>query len=230
MMRNPHTWRWSPERNHTDTITVGRHPEVAVMRPPNFARLVANLFGLVDAWTAMGRMLLNAAGCLHPEETTFVAAAEEYKVLRVARIWVVIYAGVIALAVATGSILPLMVVGLPRSYGASHTGMTGLLQHGGLAENVNDHRLNSRMVYMNPISLFIYWNMNYHVDHHMFPMVPYHQLPALHDKIRHDLPAPNSSIPQALAEMLPVLWRQLRNEAYYQKRELPPTARPSRED
>ena len=37
-----------------------------------------------------------------------------------------------------------------------------------------DHRLNSRTVYMNPISRFIYWNMNYHIEHHMFPMVPYH--------------------------------------------------------
>ena len=34
---------------------------------------------------------------------------------------------------------------------------------------------------MNPISRFIYWNMNYHVEHHMFPMVPYHALPRLHD-------------------------------------------------
>ena len=30
---------------------------------------------------------------------------------------------------------------------------------------------------MNPVSRFIYWNMNYHVEHHMFPMVPYHALP-----------------------------------------------------
>ena len=72
--------------------------------------------------------------------------------------------------------------------------MTGLLQHGGLADNVIDHRLNSRTVYMNPISRFIYWNMNYHVEHHMFPMVPYHALPKLHELIKHDLPAPNPSM------------------------------------
>ena len=34
-----------------------------------------------------------------------------------------------------------------------------------------------RTVLMNPVSRFIYWNMNYHVEHHMFPMVPYHALP-----------------------------------------------------
>ena len=81
--------------------------------------------------------------------------------------------------------------------------MTGLLQHGGLADNVTDHRLNSRTVYMNPVSRFIYWNMNYHVEHHMFPMVPYHALPRLHEMIKHDLPAPNSSILDGYREIVP---------------------------
>ena len=41
---------------------------------------------------------------------------------------------------------------------------------------------------MNPVSRFLYWNMNYHVEHHMFPMVPYHALPQLHEEIKADLP------------------------------------------
>jgi MocE subfamily Rieske [2Fe-2S] domain protein len=83
--------------------------------------------------------------------------------------------------------------------------MTGLLQHIGLADNVVDHRLNTRTVYMNPISRWIYWNMNYHVEHHMFPMVPYHALPRLHDLIKHDLPTPNPSMWHAYREVWPVL-------------------------
>jgi fatty acid desaturase len=121
-----------------------------------------------------------------------------------------------------------MLVGLPRLYGAWHHVMTGLLQHGGLAENVTDHRLNSRTVLMNPISRFIYWNMNYHVEHHMFPMVPYHALPKLHELIKHDLPTPNPSIWHAYKEVWPIVKRQLRYEDFYLKRELPPTARPYR--
>jgi len=123
-----------------------------------------------------------------------------------------------------------MVIGLPRLYGAWHHVMTGVLQHAGLAENVIDHRLNSRTVYMNPISRFIYWNMNYHIEHHMFPMVPYHQLPGLHAMIRHDLPAPNTSILSAYREVLPVLRRQLRYHDDFLKRDLPRTAQPYRED
>jgi fatty acid desaturase len=123
-----------------------------------------------------------------------------------------------------------MLVGLPRLYGAWHHVLTGLLQHGGLADNVTDHRLNSRTVLMNPISRFIYWNMNYHVEHHMFPMVPYHALPKLHEIIRHDLPAPTPSIFAGYREMIPAFLKQLRYEDYFLKRELPPTAKPYREE
>jgi fatty acid desaturase len=85
-------------------------------------------------------------------------------------------------------------------------------------------------VLMNPISRFIYWNMNYHVEHHMFPLVPYHALPRLHDLIRYDLPAPNPSIAAGFAEMWPALRRQLANEDYFVTRALPATAKSYRTD
>jgi fatty acid desaturase len=85
-------------------------------------------------------------------------------------------------------------------------------------------------VLMNPISRFIYWNMNYHIEHHMFPMVPYHALPRLHALIKDDLPAPTPSIWAGYREMWPALRRQLANENYFIKRALPPTAKPYRED
>jgi fatty acid desaturase len=226
IMRNPVTWRWSHARHHTDTVIVGRDPEISVMRPPDLFRVLLNFFGILDAGHAMIDMLRNAAGIITREEQSFIPEMERHKVIRVARIWLAIYAATIALCLWTGSILPLMLIGLPRLYGAWHMVMCGLLQHGGLADNVIDHRLNSRSVLMNPVSRFIYWNMNYHVEHHMFPMVPYHALPRLHEMIRHDLPAPNRSILDGYREMVPAFLRQLRNEDYYLRRELPPTAKP----
>ena len=228
IMRNPVTWRWSHTRHHTDTVIVGRDPEIAVMRPPDLARLVLNFFGILDAWHAMVDMVRNAAGIIGAEETTFIPESEQPKAVFIARIWLAIYVATIASALWTTSWLPLMLVGLPRLYGAWHHVMTGLLQHGGLADNVTDHRLNSRTVLMNPVSRFVYWNMNYHVEHHMFPMVPYHALPRLHAMIRHDLPAPTPSILAGYREMIPAFLRQLRNEEFFIRRELPPTAKPYR--
>ena len=228
--RNPVTWRWSHARHHTDTVIVGRDPEIAVMRPPDLLRVALNFVGMLDVWHYMIDMLRNAAGIVSDAEKSFIPEQERYKVVRAARVHLAIYVATVALALWMGSWLPLMIVGLPRMYGAWHGILTGLLQHGGLADNVTDHRLNSRTVLMNPVSRFIYWNMNYHVEHHMFPMVPYHALPRLHELIKHDLPAPNPSMWDGYREMIPAFLRQLRNEDYFLKRQLPPTAKPYRDE
>ena len=226
MVRNPVTWRWSHARHHTDTVIVGRDPEIVAMRPPALFRIVLNVFGIVDAVSGWKRMVLNAMGKLDAEEITYIPESEHHKVAKVAQIWVLIYAATILTALLSSSILPLMLIGLPRLYGAWHHVMAGILQHAGLADNVIDHRLNSRTVYMNPISRFIYWNMNYHVEHHMFPMVPYHRLPDLHAAIKHDLPAANPSIFAAYREVIPVLLRQLTYHDDFLTRALPATAKP----
>jgi fatty acid desaturase len=229
IMRNSATWRWSHARHHTDTIIVGRDPEIAVMRPPVLIRTIGSFFGIPEVIDFFPRMIRNAIGGPTEEERTFVPQSEWGRVQRVAQVYLAIYAATGALALASASILPLMVIGLPRMYGAWHHIMTGLLQHGGLADNVTDHRLNSRTVYMNPISRFIYWNMNYHVEHHMFPMVPYHRLPDLHARIKDDLPAPTPGIIAGYREMWPTFVRQLKYEDYYLRRDLPATARPYRD-
>ncbi|MNY74796.1 hypothetical protein D3C86_2139090 [compost metagenome] len=48
--------------------------------------------------------------------------------------------------------------------------------------------------------------------------------------IRHDLPEPNPSMFHGYREMIPAFLRQLRNEDYFLKRELPATAQPYREE
>lgn len=228
LMRNPVTWRASHVRHHTDTIIVGRDPEIVAMRPPDLGRIALNLFGVIDGPKFIARLFLHASGRIHPDEAMYVRDADRKSIARAARVHLGIYAAVIAAAVLMESILPLMLIGLPRFYGAWHHVMTGLLQHLGLAENVSDHRLNTRTVLMNPISRFIYLNMNYHLEHHMFTMVPYYRLPRLHALIKHDLPTPDPSITAAFRRLLPVLIKQLKYEDAVIVPDLPDTATPYR--
>ncbi len=138
-----------------------------------------------------------------------------------ARLYLAIYISVIVLAVVTRSILPLMFVGLPTMFGTWLLMTYGLTQHAGLAENVLDHRLNCRTVYMNPVHRYLYWNMNYHVEHHMFPLVPYHALPALHEAVKDDMPTPYNGLLSAWREIFSSVLRQTRDPAFYVKRRLP---------
>jgi fatty acid desaturase len=229
MMREPTVWRWQHTRHHTDTLIVGRDPEIVAMRPARLVRILANFFGLVDVPEALRLMVIHATGRLTPEERTFIPESEQPKVHRTSRIWLGIYAATAGTALATRSFLPVLLIGGPRMYGTFMHLVYGLTQHAGLGENVLDHRLNTRTVTMCRLNRFLYWNMNYHVEHHMFPMVPYHRLPELHEQIRHDLAEPYPSIWAAYKELVPAVLRQLKDQSYYVRRELPPGAAPFHE-
>jgi fatty acid desaturase len=222
IMREPTVWRWSHTRHHTDTIIVGRDPEIAVMRPTVILKVIGMFFAIPQTIAAIKKMLLHVAGRLDAEEATYIPEMERARVYLVARIWLAIHVAVVAAAIYSGSILPMLLVGpLPTMYGAWLHIVTGLTQHAGLAEDVLDHRLNSRTVYMNPVMRFIYWNMNYHIEHHMFPMVPYHALPALHEEVKAWCPPPYASIYAAYREIIPALLRQVKEPGWHVERKLP---------
>jgi fatty acid desaturase len=226
IMRDPTVWRWSHARHHTDTLVLGRDPEIAAMRPARLARLIVNFAGLVDVPIAFRLMFVHASARLTPDEADFVPEPERHKVYRTARIDLAIYAVTIALAIALRSWLPVLLIGGPRLYGAWLLNVYALTQHAGLGENVVDHRLNTRTVKMCAVNRFLYWNMNYHIEHHMFPLVPYYRLPQLHEEVSRDCPPVYPSIWAAYKEIIPAILRQLRDEEYYVRRELPPGAAP----
>jgi fatty acid desaturase len=41
----------------------------------------------------------------------------------------------------------------------------------------------STSISLSPLFAFLYWNMNYHIEHHLYPGVPFHQLPELSSKL-----------------------------------------------
>ena len=77
---------------------------------------------------------------------------------------------------------------------------------------------------MNRVNRYLYWNMNYHLEHHMFPLVPYYNLPALHAVIKDDCPPPYGGILEAYREIVPAVLRQRKDPAYYVQRKLPSPA------
>lgn len=222
VLRRPTVWRWSHARHHTDTLVTGRDPEVAVPLPTDILGTLLNVFSLKSGPRELGRVLRNAMGTLGEEEKTFIPDMERPKVVQEARIWVAVYAALIGLAIYSNSFLPLVLFGLlPGMVGTWLYTFFGLTQHAGLPENVLDHRQNCRTVYMNPVFRFLYWNMNYHVEHHMYPMVPYHALPKLHEAIKSDCPPAYQSTVEAYSEIIPAVLRQAKDPHYHVVRPLP---------
>jgi len=221
VMRESTVWRWSHTRHHSDTIIVGRDPEIAVPRPPDIKAMLMVFFNLNTAPQYFRKVIMHACARLNHEEQSFIPASEHHKVVFKARIYLLIYAAVSAAAIYQRSLLPLMFIGLPNIYGAWLMPVYGDTQHAGLAENVLDHRLNCRTVYMNRLNRYLYWNMNYHVEHHMFPLVPYHALPKLHELVKADMPTPYRGLREAWREIIPAVLRQVHDPGYFVKRTLP---------
>jgi len=213
--------RWSHTRHHTETIMVGLDPEIQVMRPANLWRVVLDFFWIPDAVVMFRVMICHAFGVPTKEARDFVPQSEWQQMFWWSRCYLAIYAGMIFWSIGAKSWLPLLFFPLARFYGGWLHQIFSLTQHAGLAENVRDHRLNSRTVELNPVFRFLYFNMNYHIEHHMFPMVPFHALPQLHERIENVLPHTYSGLTDAFREIVPALIKQSRDANYFVLRELP---------
>ncbi|MGH1487978.1 MAG: fatty acid desaturase [Acidimicrobiales bacterium] len=208
LWREPTMWRWSHYRHHTDTIIVGRDAEIVFQRPPRMRQIPLIFSHLRGGPEMFWRMTKHAAGQIDPEAADFIPASEQRRLIWEDRIIVAINLAAVAWSLIAWTPLPVLLVGLPTMYGAWLVVFFGLTQHAGLQEDVLDHRLNTRTVYMNPVFRWLYSNMNYHVEHHLFPGVPYYALPALHEEIKDSLPPALPNTAAAYRELLGALRQQ----------------------
>jgi fatty acid desaturase len=64
IMREPTVWRWSHTRHHTDTIIVGRDPEIAIMRPTLILKVISLFFAIPQLNRQVSFLKWNAAGSI----------------------------------------------------------------------------------------------------------------------------------------------------------------------
>jgi fatty acid desaturase len=92
--------------------------------------------------------------------------------------------------------------------------LVGVPMHTGLRDDVDDFRLCVRSITLDPFSQFIYWRMNWHLEHHMFAAVPCYNLKRLSRTIAVDLPQPRTLV-GAWREMRQT-WKKQREDPSYQ--------------
>ncbi len=97
----------------------------------------------------------------------------------------------------------------------------GAPMHCGLQDNVPDFRLCVRTITLDPISTFLYWRMNWHLEHHMYAAVPCYNLRRLHRTLASDMPKPRTLV-QAWKEMRETWKKQKLDPKYQFATQLPP--------
>ena len=103
------------------------------------------------------------------------------KCMREARLLIVLYALAGLSLFFTPFLLWVWIV--PVLVGQPFLRLYLLAEHGD-CPFVEDMFLNTRTTFTTAIMRFVAWNMPYHAEHHTYPMVPFHNLPALHTKMR----------------------------------------------
>jgi fatty acid desaturase len=73
---------------------------------------------------------------------------------------------------------------------------------------------------------FLYWNMNFHIEHHMFAAVPFYNLPRLHALMAHDYPIPLPGFLAGMRRLFAIKREQAKNPSYIFVPEFPSTAAP----
>ena len=114
----------------------------------------------------------------------------------------------------TGHWFLIVVFNLGTFYFPWFTMLCGTPQHLGMTPNVPDFRLCCRTYTCGWLPAFLYWNMQYHVEHHMFPAVPFYNLPKLRAAIEHDLPPATHGLWATWKEMLQVVKKQKEDPTY----------------
>jgi fatty acid desaturase len=229
---NPHVFQSSHTRHHRYTL----HPpdDLEVVLP---VRIVlwhfvrdgfVNLNGLRHAILLHGRL---AGGRFRGEWelTLYPGTAPEKRrdAIWLSRLTLGGHALIFLGSALTGQWMVFVLVSLAPFLGNVLHMLCNNTQHVGLQDHVNDFRLCSRTFLLNPVVRFLYWQMNYHIEHHMYAAVPCYNLAKLHKIIASDLPPTPNGLFAVWKEILAILRRQEKEPDYQHVVQLPASRVPS---
>ena len=177
-----HVWfRISHFKHHQVTVHHDFDGEVVLPGTLSFKNWQFWL-GLV-AWNPVGTYNLikiygkRAMGKMDNAWYEYVMPEEDQAMRRENRHWARLHLGLhAALALAfilSGNWILVFLVNLCAQYSAWLGFLCGVPQHYGMRPDVPDHRLCCRTYITRGLPAFLYWNMQYHVEHHMYPAVPF---------------------------------------------------------
>jgi fatty acid desaturase len=193
-------------------LTFRSYLSFAFVNPLGFYNRIKGVIRL-----SLGKVDGEWASALFPPED----AAKRRALFNWARILLLGHGLIVVISLALGWWMIPVIVTLAPFYGSGFQYLFNEAQHIGLSDNVSDYRLNTRTIIINPFLRFLYWHMNYHIEHHMYAAVPCYNLSKLHALIEHDLPHCPRGLLETWSVIIPILRRQQMDRDYKFVPELP---------
>ena len=193
-----HTWTWHPEKDM-------QMPLVNI--PMKFRGWLIDLSGIAYYFFEIKIFTLHSWGKFSDFLKKIVPQSELVKLTWSARIYLPGYIAV-AMLILAGHTWLLIYLILPRLAGAPVMLMFGLIQHAEMAENSDSIVNSTRSFTTNRPTRFFYMNMNFHIEHHRYPQVPFFSLPSLGAAISDQLPPPDPGFLRTNYEVMLVAIRR----------------------
>ena len=207
----------SHQHHHTHTLHYPHDQDLVF--PIRYTLRTFFSMAFINRWFHIwpfGMIVKQASGRMSSdwERATLADPVERAAAVRWARCIVVGHAAITAVSLYYGYwIIPLLTSFTPL-YGGLLLFLLNNTQHVGLQAHATDFRLNCRTFYTNPLFEFLYWRMNYHIEHHMYAAVPCYRLAELHREIKHALPPTPNGVVATWAEIIAIQWRQEQEPGY----------------
>ncbi len=220
-------WRWSHTFHHSNTYQTkdDYDYEIQVSRPTEVITFFINFIPFGDLLFPHKlfkyEVLKHSFKKFSPVIQITAPEKEKKKIVWNSRLYLFIWILILLYSIWIGSWLPIIYLLLPNYYGKPLQFLVNVTQHLAAPFDKKDHRESTYSVNINPIFGFLYWNMQYHLEHHMFPTIPSYNLKKLREKIKDQIPKPFPSLFAFYREVLPAAIKQATNPEYYYKTRIP---------
>jgi fatty acid desaturase len=178
----PFAWfRYFHLAHHRWTNIPGCDPELGSAKPATRGAWVWHVSG-IPYWIAQARLM--GALVVGRAAGDYLPAGALPRIVAEARVMAVGYA-LVAVSLFVTPVL-FWVWLCPVLLGQPFLRLYLLAEHGDCPQVTNMFE-NTRTTFTTAVMRFLAWNMPYHVEHHVYPAVPFHKLPALHGLMKEEL-------------------------------------------
>jgi fatty acid desaturase len=173
----PAVWfRYFHFAHHRHTHDEALDPELMSPKPETFWQYAKYLSG-IPMWVSLAKSLCSNA--LGRGREDFVPERAKRQVVDEARITIALYVLCLAISVTLGTDVLLWLWVVPVLLGQPFLRAYLLAEHA-RCPHVANMLENTRTTFTTRFMRFLAWNMPYHAEHHAYPIVPFHKLPAFH--------------------------------------------------
>jgi fatty acid desaturase len=167
--------------HHRYTQDPARDPELMRAKPRNLVEYLYRLSS-VPYWIDRVATLWHTARADF-SDMPYVPAPQRARLVRSVRAQLALYAAIALAAVIAGSTAPLIYWLIPGLIGQPVVRFWLIAEHTGCTNDNNGLTNTRTTLTVWPVRLLM-WNLPFHAEHHLYPSIPFHALPAAHALVR----------------------------------------------